>query len=88
MGPVAPVSVVPVCPVAGCCLVSAPVSVSCGSSISRLRSGCNASESIDNYQKRRPVENVLESTGDSHVVVSNRVRGKHYCVGKSAVAQE
>ena len=37
----------------------------------------NASVDIDDYQKRSPVEIVLESTGSSHVIVSNRVRGKH-----------
>jgi len=37
----------------------------------------NASVDIDDYQKRSPVEIVLESTGNSHVIVSNRVRGKH-----------
>ena len=41
---------------------------------------------IDDYQKRSPVENVLESTGDSHVVVSNRVRGKHSIQSKLVVA--
>jgi len=37
----------------------------------------SASVDMDDYQKRSPVENVLGSTGDSHVVVSNRVHGKH-----------
>ena len=32
---------------------------------------------IDNYQKRSPVENVLESTENLCVIVSNRVHGKH-----------
>ena len=39
--------------------------------------GVDASVDMDDYQKRSPVENVLESTENSCVVVSNRVHGKH-----------
>ena len=41
---------------------------------------------MDDYQKRSSVENVLESTGDSHVVVSNRVLGKHSIQSNFGVA--
>jgi len=36
----------------------------------------DASVDMDDYQKRSPVENVLESTENSRVIVSNRVHGK------------
>ena len=62
-----PVAVDPVAAVA-----VVPVLLIRGSSIS-----FSASVDMDDYQKRSPVENVLGSTGDSHVVVSNRVHGKH-----------
>jgi len=62
-----PVAVDPVAAVA-----VVPVLLIQGSSIS-----FSASVDMDDYQKRSPVENVLGSTGDSHVVVSNRVHGKH-----------
>ena len=39
--------------------------------------GVDASVDTDDYQKRSPVENVLESTENSRVIVSNRVHGKH-----------
>ena len=39
--------------------------------------GVDASVDMDDYQKRSPVENVLESTENSRVIVSNRVHGKH-----------
>ena len=39
--------------------------------------GVDASVDTDDYQKRSPVENVLDSTGNSRVIVSNRVHGKH-----------
>ena len=37
----------------------------------------DASVDMDDYQKRSPVENVLESTENLRVIVSNRVHGKH-----------
>jgi len=54
-------------------LLAAPVSVVPVAGVCRL----NASVDIDDYQKRNPVEIVLESTGNSHGIVSNRVHGKH-----------
>ena len=39
--------------------------------------GVDASVDTDDYQKRSPVESVLESTENSRVIVSNRVHGKH-----------
>jgi len=53
--------------------IAVPVSVVPVAGVWRL----NAPVDIDDYQKRSPVEIVLESTGNSHVIVSNRVRGKH-----------
>ena len=75
----APVSVV----VASCVSSSCGLVGSCIYGSSLLFQGVapvsrfDASVDIDDYQKRSPVENVLESTGNSHVVVSNRGRGKH-----------
>ena len=42
-----------------------------------LVSRFDAAVEMDDYQKRNPVENVLESTGNSHAIVSNQGRGKH-----------
>ena len=56
-----------------------PVSVSvCGLLAPVARPfGVDASVDTDDYQKRSPVEIVLESTENSRVIVSNRVHGKH-----------
>ena len=64
--PTRSVAVVPVTPVA-VSLLLAPVAPD----------GVDASVDTDDYQKRSPVENVLESTENSRVIVSNRVHGKH-----------
>jgi len=45
----------------------------------------DASVDIDYFQKRSPVESVLESTGFSQVIVSNQVCGKHSIGSKSVV---
>ena len=59
--------------------LKAPVSGAGSSSICRSWGlvSCNVAVDIDDYQKRSPVESVLESTGVSHVIVSNQVRGNH-----------
>jgi len=62
------VAVVPVAPVAVSLLLGAPVA----------SGGVDASVDTDDYQKRSPVESVLDSTENSRVIVSNRVHGKHY----------
>ena len=60
-------AVVPVAPVAVSLLLGAPVAPD----------GVDASVDTDDYQKRSPLENVLDSTENSRVIVSNRVHGKH-----------
>jgi len=80
-------SVVPVCTVVAVAVSVVPVSMA-GVAIDPVAPVLrfHASVDIDDYQKRSPVENVLESTGDLHVVVSNQVLGKHSIQSKSVVA--
>ena len=64
-------TVVPVAPVAvSSLLLGAPVAPG----------GVDASVDTDDYQKRSPVENVLDSTENSRVIVSNRVHGTKHSI--------
>jgi len=63
-----------VAPVAVSLLLGAPVAPG---------GGVDASVDTDDYQKRSPVEIVLDSTENLRVIVSNQVHGKHSIRGLS-----